>query len=729
MKKLFLILLGVVVVLIGAALALPFVIPTETYKQQLAAQVERATGRRLDIQGPLHLSLLPSVALEAQDVRFANMPGAVEPEMARLKALLVELKVWPLLHGSVEVARFLLVKPVIHLEVTKAGQPNWQFGPQSSGAAKPAPAGGGGSNSSTLPISEIKLGDIRIEDGTLTYADAARGAQQRLDAINLSLQLPDLQSPLQANGSLDYKSKTVKVDLKLDKPLEVVHGGGSPLRLTVNSKPARIGFEGQVSNGAEPSAAGGLDLSVPSIRELVAWLGEPLTFEGQGLQTLTIKGKLDGSPKRVALSELAIGLDQISGKGQLVADLGGQVPKVTGRLDLGAVDLNPYLPPAAAAGGQPAGAAGKKQGADRERAPSAAGGKPAPAGQPAVEAGAGGWSDEPIAVPPLGVANVAFELTLASLRVQALELGRTVLGLTLQDGTLEAALKELALYDGHGSGKLRVAVDNGVPAITQQFKLDGLQAQPFLTAAAGFKRLEGTASTEFGLTTRGRSQRELVRNLNGDGKITFKDGAIVGINIAAMVRNAADAFLNPEAGQTRKTDFTELGGTFKIKQGILTNDDMHLQAPVLRVDGKGQVDLPKRTIDYRIEPKAAPTLKGQGGKQEVAGILVPVIIRGPWDDPKITPDLSGVVESALKNPEAVKQQIEDLGDQAKGIKKALKDATKQKGGTDALVEGLSKALGGDQNQPPADDGKATTKEPDKKPEEQVQKLLKGLLGN
>src|SRR4029453_2158144 len=104
-----------------------------------------------------------------QDVRFANVPGAVEPDMAKLKALQVELKVWPLLHGSVEVARFVLVEPDIHLEVDKQGRPNWQFGTKAQGKANPAPAGGGAPGTSHLPITEIKLGDIRIQDGTLTY--------------------------------------------------------------------------------------------------------------------------------------------------------------------------------------------------------------------------------------------------------------------------------------------------------------------------------------------------------------------------------------------------------------------------------------------------------------------------------------------------------------------------------------------------------------------------------
>jgi AsmA protein len=711
------------VVLIGLALVLPFVIPTETYKQQLKTQVERATGRQLSIEGPLQLSLLPSVGLKAEHVRFANADGAAEPDMARLKALEVELKVWPLLRGSVEVARVVLVEPVIHLEVDQTGRPNWQFGPETAGETSPAD-GGGASGGSNLPITELKLGDIRIERGTLTYADAASGTSERLEAINLSVQLADLASPLNANGSLDYKGQTIKLDLALEQPLAVIQGGGSPLRLAVDSTPARFGFEGQVSNGAVPSAAGGLDLSVPSIRALAAWLAEPLTFEGEGLQTLTIKGKLDGSPARVALTDVAIGLDQIAAKGQLVADLGGQVPKVNGRLDLGAVDLNPYLPPAAAEDGQP-GASGGEPGGTGDRAPAPTGEKPA--GQPpATPAAASDWSDEPIALPPLGGAEVAFELTLDSLRVQALELGRTVLGLTLKGGTLEAALKEFALYDGHGNGTLKVTLDNGVPAISQQFALQGLQALPFLTAAAGFERLEGTASAELSLTTRGNSERKLVQNLNGTGKVAFTDGALVGINLAAMVRNAANAFLNPAAGETRKTDFAELGGTFKITDGVLANDDLRLQAPALRIDGSGRVNLPKRTVNYRLEPKASATLEGQGGQRDTAGLLVPVIIKGPWDDLTYTPDLTALARRALEDPEALREQIEQLGDQAGGLKDALEQIEEQ-GGSEALIEGLGRVLG-DRPAPQGEPQQGGRAEP-RKPEEQVRQLLKGLLGN
>jgi AsmA protein len=710
MKKLLLIVLGLVVVVIGVALALPFVLPTETYKQQLIAQVERATGRTLTIAGPLEFSLLPKLALEAEQVRFANLPGAAEADMASLDELQVELKLWPLLRGAVEVDRFVLVRPVIHLEIDQKGRPNWQFGGEQptaeeaggDGSAPEAPGDGG----PIVPVTEVRLGDIRIEDGTLTYADAASGTSERIEHLNVSISLPDLRSRLAAQGSLAYKGQTVKLDLGVEQPLALVQGGASPVVLTTGSELLDLGFEGRVSGGAAPAAEGSVELAVGSIRKLVAWLGEPLEFAGEGLRDLQIAGQLKASPERVAFTGATIALDDIEAKGELSADLSAALPRVTGRLDVGALDLNPYLPATA----------------------------PEPVPDPGAERGAGaaqrsgqdeGWSDEPIALPPIGGAEVDFELTVAALQYQELELGRTVLGLTLKDNRFTADLKEFAAYGGRGKGSLEVALRDGTPVIRERFSLEGLEALPFLTAAADFERLEGTANAEIEAETRGTTERQLVQNLTGKGQVTFRDGAIVGINIAAMVRNAANAFLNPEAGEARRTDFAELGGSFTIENGVLRNDDMSLQAPALRVDGSGRVNLPKRTLNYRLEPKAAATLEGQGGEREVAGLLVPVIIKGPWDDLTYTPDLSAVARRALEDPEALKEQVEQLGEQGKAVKDALKDIDK-KAGREALIEGLGKALGG--QDPPAEDAASGTGKR-QQPEEQVQKLLKGLLGN
>ncbi len=694
MRKFLLILLALVVVLIGAALIVPFVVPTETYKQQIAREVESATGRNLTVDGPLTFTILPQLGLEAQGVTLANPAGAASPDMVRLKAVQLELEIWPLLHGTLTVDRFVLVEPQIDLEVDAEGQPNWQFGvppgepsaqpqAQPEQPAEPAPKVPGGiDEASGGMLSEIKFGDLRIEDGGLTYSDARNGTSERLDAINMTLRLPDLQSALAADGTLDYKGQTITLKLSADEPAALLRGGTSPVALAVESTPAEVSFGGKLDAGEKPGASGKLDLEVSSIRDLAAWLAEPIAFEGEGLRSLQVAAQIDAGPDRVALADATIGLDAIEARGELVADLSGSVPKVDGRLDLGAVDLDPYLPPAAK---------------DEQGSGDQTGGNTGPSG----------WSKEPIELPPIGGVEVDFALSLESLRMREIEIGKTALELKLAGETLNLALQEMALYGGQATGDLEVSVSDEVPAIRQQFQLEDLDALPFLTAVAGFDRLEGKANAQLDVTSRGASELQLVRGLNGNGSITFTDGAIAGINIAAMVRNAASAFLDQAAGEQRKTDFAELSGTFTIREGILTNDDMRLQAPVLRVNGRGRVDLPDRTLTYLLEPKAAATLEGQGGEQQAAGVLVPVIIEGPWDALTFRPDLSGVLESALELPETLKE----LGGQAKDVKRALKDAVKE-GDTDALIEGVTGGGSGDQGGGAGDAAK---------------KLLKGLF--
>lgn len=694
MKKFILILLAVVVVLIVAAVAVPFLLPTETYKQQIEAQVKRATGRALVIEGPLDISILPTVAVGAENVRFANVEGGASPDMVRLKGIQAELKVWPLLRGAVEVDRFVLTEPEFNLEIDPEGRPNWALGApaETTGApeeqptpdASEEPAGG----AMSLPITELKLGDIRIVDGTLTFKDARSGTEERIEAINVDLDLPDLQSPLAAKGSLVYKDRPVELALAVERPLALLQGGSSPVRVTGEAPDLQLTFNGALDNADVPNAAGAIELNVASIRDLAAWLAEPLAFEGEGLRTFRLSGQVDGAPTRVALDIANLALDDIVGQGNVTVDLAGAVPHLSGRLDLGAVDLNPYLAPAAPAEGAAAGG-------DRQAA------------------GANDWSDEPIELPPIGGANVDFVLTTDALRVHNVQLDRSALVLRLEGPRLTVDLQEIALYGGQGSGQIDIEVADGVPAIRSRFRLDNLQAGPFLRDAADFERLRGTASTEFALQTRGRTERELVQALNGEGQATFRDGAIVGINLAAMVRNVATAFQGG-GEEERATDFAELSGSFKINNGILTNNDLWLQAPVLRVAGSGELNLPQRTVNYRIEPKAAPTLEGQGGEREVAGLLVPVIVRGPWDNLTFAPDLEGIARRALEDPEALRQQVEQLGRGAEGVRDAIKE-----GGAEKLLEGVLGGQGGGAGQG-AQGGDGP---------EAARKLLKGLLGN
>ena len=615
----------VVVVLVGAAIAVPFLVPVEQYKGRIEAEVTERTGRAFRIEGPVSLSLLPKLAVELNQVSFAGPPGARSAEMARLGKLELELKILPLLSGKVELDKLVLREPHIALEVDAQGRPNWVLENQTAQApAEPAPAPSEPSDQSgdrqagSLP--ELSFGEVELVDGKVSYFDARSGAAYEADRVNVEVLAPDLERPAEIKGKLVFRDRPVTIDSRIDNPRGLVETGASKLAAAVAGDLISVRFDGELANGQGGPGAG--------------------TYKAGDLE---------------ATGNVGLGL-------------AGPRPKIDAVLSLARLHLDQYLNKPGGAGAQPA------QGAQQ------------PPAQPATpKPQQDGWSTEPIDLSALRKLDADIKLALAGLTVKGVDVGASDIAVLLNEGRLKTTMGETALFDGTISGQVTADAAAAVPAVGIDFRINGVQAEPVLTRFAEFDKLAGTARAVASLKATGASQRALVEALNGQGSITFTNGAIKGINLAAMVLNVGAAFQGQAVGnEPQQTDFAELGGTFTIQNGVVRNNDLRLLAPLLRLDGAGTVSLPPKTIDYRLQPRLAATIEGHGGKQDVQGLTVPVLIRGSLTSPSFAPDVAGLAEELIRNPDAARQQLEAL----KG--KTPKDAVK------GLIEGLS----GGGNQPP-----------------------------
>jgi AsmA protein len=661
MKKI-LIGFGVLLVLvIGAALIVPAFIPVDVYKREIIAGIEGATGRKARIDGAFKLALLPRVEFVAGKVTLGNAKGGRAKSMMSLDRLTVRVGIFPLLSGNLEIDALVAEKPVINLEVDKSGRPNWQFGPAAApAAAKPGEAAPGGAPG----LGGLKLGDVRLVDGRVSYLDMKTGTGQSVDGINLKVSLPSLASPMRAEGSIIWNKEQLTLTAVLSNPNAVLAGKATDVDISLKSAPLAFSFKGRVSTGKGPVVGGRIALDVPSVRKLAAWAGAPLKAPGTGLGPLKISGELDMKGKVVAFRKAKLSLDAIAGSGDLSFDQRGRKPMVTASLKLGQLDLNPYLPPEKAAPAKPQSQAGK--------------------------AGPGDWSDDPIDLTALDSVDAALDLTVAGLVMRKIKIGESNLKVNLKNGTLVTDLSKMALYGGVGKVKVTTRGGRGVPAIAMVSTLTKFQANPFMRDAMNLDRVEGTANMDAKINTKGRTQREMIQALAGSGKVTFLNGAIKGVNLGAMVRNVKSAFLDPGARQVQKTDFSEMGGSFRIRRGILTNNDLLLKAPLLRLTGKGKVDMPKRRVDYRVEPKVVASAAGQGGAAGASGISVPVNIKGPWHDIGYSPDLGAALGGIAKDPQkaldSLKGMVPGLGGSSGTTKPAEKPSS-------SPVEGLKGLFG------------------------------------
>lgn len=646
MSRFFSFLFVLILLVIGILIAAPNFIPVETYKPQISALVKEQTGRDLAIGGDISLSILPRLSVTVNDVSFANASWASTPNMATMEQLEIVLKIAPLFRGEVALDRFILVRPEIDLAVNNRGKANWEFdvpAAPSSPAAAPESAQSG-NNGLTPQVTDVKLGQISLIDGRVRYADARSGASYDASSINLDVSLPSLSDPLGVDGSLVWNGDVVKLTLDVADPRAFSEGNKSEISLDLSAPKITADFSGSASLTPAIAVNGKSSVKIPSVRALAAWAGQPLT-PGGGLGALEIGGTVAVAGDRYAFTDATLSFDGMKGTGNLNVDAGRSRPMLTGTLSLDRLNANTYL--AAGEGGATSGGASSGSGGG------SSGGAAAP------------WSSEPIDLGGLKAIDADLKLNVGEILFQDLTIGQSALDVLLSAGKLTANLTKLDLYEGGGTGRLVLDGSRNTPAVSAKFDLLGISAYPLLRDAAGFERIEGTGAVAFDVQTSGNSQKAMMSALSGAGSVNFADGAIRGVNIAQLMRNVFSAATTGWAsGGTQSTDFSELSGTFTIARGVLSNSDLKMLSPLVRVTGKGTVNIADKTLNYRVEPKLAATLEGQGSTQTTRGVEVPVVISGPWSNPRFTPDLASIIA----NPEGIKDVIDSVKeDGGKGL--------------------------------------------------------------
>ncbi|WP_428851919.1 AsmA family protein [Imbroritus primus] len=268
-------------------------------------------------------------------------------------------------------------------------------------------------------------------------------------------------------------------------------------------------------------------------------------------------------------------------------------------------------------------------------------------------------------------------------------------------GKLEVAPFSAAAFEGNVRGALTLDGSASTPAIALKTQASSIAIAPLLKHFAQSDTLEGRGSLNLDVTARGNTTAALRAALNGGGDILLVDGAIRGFNLAGTLREAR-GMLQQLRGEksyrgsaTEKTDFSELKGTFTIRDGVLQNRDLALKAPLLRAAGAGNVDLAHGTLDYTTRATLAATSKGQGGKEasELRGFTVPVRFTGPLSAPQYTIDFAGMAMDAARTEveSRVREALEKrLGGGATGD---ATQGTQPSKPADVLREGLRGLFG------------------------------------
>jgi AsmA protein len=629
----------------------PAFIDIRDYKPELEKKVADATGRPFSVGDDLSLSLFPWAGISFSDLRLGNTPSFSEKELITVKSFEVRVKLLPLISKNIQVKRFILNEPNITLVKNKSGQVNWAQPEDAKEKAPPEKTGKESKEPATeagLPIEDLTVGEFAIKNGSVIWIDHTTDTRKEITAVNLRLKDVSLERPVKLSFSAMLDNQPLSVDGTVGPVGKDFKQATIPLDLNIKALEQLIlQLNGNVKN---PASKPGIDMAVEikafSPRKLMAALNQKFpvaTSDPKALDRVALKANLKGDASKVALTNGILNLDESTLKFSLNASDFSR-PNLAFDLNLDQINLDRYLPPKS-----------EKQ----------------PAAEKSTE-------KSPTDYAPLRKLILDGRIQIGQLVANKAKVQDLLLQIKAKNGIFNLDPLKLAMYQGNASGIGNFNVQTNTPKSSLSLNVENIQAGPLLKDVLEKDILEGVTNAQFKLNMSGGDAAMIKKTLNGNGQVRFNDGAIIGIDLAAMVRNVKAAFgLEQKQAQRPRTDFAELNAPFSIKKGLVHTPETRLQSPLIRVIAAGDANLVQETLDFRVEPKVVATIKGQDDAEQRSGLMVPVLVSGTFSDPQFTPDLAGVAkkqlqEKLLGSGEGEKQlDKEGLEETAKGVLKGI----------------------------------------------------------
>ncbi len=610
------------VVLAVLAVGAVFLIPTDRIARLAEARFEAMTGRQLTIAGAVSPVIWPRLGVALEDVSISNAEWAGPEPMLEAARLDVGVGAAALLGGAVNVETFQIDAPVIRLVRAADGQANWDFLTALGGDGSDSAAGG--------EIGPVSLPKGRITGATLTFTDAAAGIDKRIEALDATLRLENLDGEGQVTLNALMDGQDLSLDGTIARLMPFLDGAVQPVQIAASVGGNKVSFDGAA--GLEPmQATGQLEASIADHASLFALIDSkpPRIPEGLG-QRVALAGTLTlTDAPAVFLREATIALDQNQLAGDVDIDLSEAVPSVMARLSGDVLDFSAMSTDTSAGDG-------------------------------AANTESGGWSTARLDVSGLSNVNGQFAFLANAVDLGSIQLGPTVMQGNLDRARLVMTLEDVTAFDGKISGQFVVNNRSGL-SVGGELRARNVAMQRLLTDFAGFDRLIADGGMSLKFLGVGENMDEIMRSLSGSGTLDVGAGEMLGLDIAGMIRNLDAAYV----GEGSKTVFDAITAGFDIQNGVLRNSDLQFTAPLLTATGAGEMDLGRQTVDYRLIPVALASAIENG-------ISVPVLITGPWADIRFRPDLKSLLDRELEDEKAKLQAA------AKAREAELKERAKAK---------------------------------------------------
>lgn len=669
----------IIVLIIAAVIILPLVINPNDFKPEIQTAVNDATGRNLVIEGDLELSVFPWIGVSTGKLILSNAQGFSKQNFAEIEESNIKVKLLPLLSKQLEVNRIVLKGLVLNLAKNKQGISNWDdLSKKDSSTSTPPTSANTNEEQIVSPLAALAIGGISIEQAKISWDDQQQGKYTEINDVNFSLGALSFDQAINMTLALTVVNKEPAItesinfstDLFINEQLDnfkfdsfklesITEGkdipGGS-LKVNLLAEIA-IDLKQQILNISDlsvnsgklnlsanikgtqikdnPVFEGPIKISEFNLAQFMQTLSMPLPpmQDASALNKLSASFSLQATPNSANLNNLIINLDDTTVKGFSKINNFSK-PAINFNFDIDDIDADRYLAP-------------KKEGEKNKNV--------------ATPASAVAASSGLFPVKTLRELNANGQINIAKLKISQLKMQGLSLKLNAKNGSINTQQNIKQLYKGAYKGNTSINVKNKTPSITLNENLIKVDIEPLLKDLQGEARISGIVNANANLQGYGNSTQAIKSSLNGDLGFNFNNGIIRGFNIQKIIDNSK-ALLEgtplPTENKNDQTVFSVLQGTAKITNGLVSNNDLYLEASKLRVNGQGTANLATDKLDYKVNAKLMKTAATATEAEKIKGVPVIIKVAGSISNPSYQLDVASMLLE--KNSEKINKKKDEL---------------------------------------------------------------------
>jgi len=636
LKKTLFLLLGIVALLSIAAISFVLLFDPNDFREDIAAEVQRATGRELAIEGDLELTLFPWLAINIGKTTLGNAQGFGDEPFASFEQARLSVRVLPmLLHREVSIGTAALDSLQLNLAIASNGRSNWQDLIDASEAEAEA------IDASDVPeaaSATLDIASIEITNASIAYIDAQAGESYRLTELNLISGRVARGEPIALQGDFDFELQPADLagDFAIEAKMILDSDAGTVAFSDVEVSILGIDIAAEVAafsyvDEATPTAT--IQVDAFSLKSLMERLNieAPVTADPDALGKIIVDATVLVSDSAIALTDVELVVDDTTLKGRLsiASDATGTIS-----VDLvgDSIDLDRYM-------------------------------------APVEEAGTAGNEGVPVEIPTdlIRTLNVRGSLALEEALLSGMRFERVQLGLTAANGDLRLHPISADFFGGKYEGDVRINASANVPVLSVNENIHDVDLGLLAIAMFEQENVTGTINGAFQLTGRGDDLAAIQRSLSGHMSMELIDGTWEGTDVWYELRRARALYKQepaPEPELPARTRFSTVKATGPVTNGVFRNDDLFAELPFMQLTGKGSVDFAAAEVDYRLTARILDRpefVQGATAEEldEFTEAVIPLKITGPLADPSVVPDVGAMLKEEVKK-EIKKRLLEKL---------------------------------------------------------------------